>query len=85
MDENRLIKEINTILRFRWSKKQMAQGKKIEVLWSWAGIIGNIVHKYKECGWVVKKMVELGVDGRNVYLIFINPNWKKNPDRELPY
>ena len=84
MDENRLVKKINTILRFSWSKKQMAEGKKIEVLWDWAGIIGPVVHKYKECGWIVKKLVELDAKGRNVYLVFINPNWASNPDRELP-
>ena len=91
MDEDTLISEINRILKAEWSKKQAAQGKWIEVQWSWAGFIGRAVNKYKECGWLVKKQVEIGPKGRRVWLIFINPNWtvgnksRGSGLKELPY
>jgi hypothetical protein len=88
MDEDLLVSEINQILKSKWSKKQTAIGKWIEVQWSWTGLIGKTVNKYKECGWIVKKQVELGPEGRRVWLIFMNPNWIRK-DRKirdhLPY
>ena len=85
MDEKTLIREINKILKSTWSKKQTAKGKWIEVQWSWAGVIGRAVNKYKECGWIVKKQIELGPEGRRVWLIFINPNWAGGKISDLPY
>lgn len=85
MEEEKLVGEINKILKSGWSQKQASLGKWIEVQWAWAGVIGKVVHKYKECGWVIKKQIELGPEGsKRVWLVFINPNWSKGL-RELPY
>jgi hypothetical protein len=85
MDENSLIVEINKILKYRWSKKQLTQGKWIEMKWEWAVFIRNAVHKYKECGWEVSKQVEISPTGRRIWLVFINPHWRRGVLKELPH
>ena len=86
MEESTLVQEINKILKSKWSQKQVAQGKWIEAQWAWMGLIGRTVDKYRECGWRVTKQVELGPDGRRVWLVFVNPHWRKEgPHRQLPY
>jgi hypothetical protein len=84
MDERTLTKEINKVLQFNWSKKQIYEGKKIEVRWEWGNVLARVVGKYRECGWVVEQHIELSIKGRDIFLVFINPNWKKNQKRELP-
>ena len=88
MDKQTLVAEINKILKAKWSDKQVARGKWIEVEWAWVGIIGQTVHKYRECGWRVTKQVELGPEGRRAWLVFINPHWIAKGDKirdHLPY
>ena len=74
MDEPTLIKNINSILEAKWSRRQLAHGKWIEVKWEWVGFIGKVVLLYKSKGWEVIKHVELSSpEGRRVFLAFINP------------
>jgi len=84
MDATQLIPEINKILKASWTKNQIASGKWIEVQWTWVGFIGKIVHAYQECGWDIKKQVEIGPKGRRMWLVFINPRWADGKAKELP-
>ena len=75
MNTKTLVEEINKILRTSWSPKQRAVGKWIQVLWDWAPTVEKVIDKYKECGWLIKRQVEIGPDGRKVWLVFVNPHW----------
>ena len=82
MDEATLIKEINQILKARWSSKQISKGKWIEVKWEWAGFIGRTVQRYKAQGWQIRKFVEIDSSkekGRTAWLVFMNPHWSDDP------
>jgi len=86
MDSNSLISEINSILKKRWSRKQPTTGKWVEVKWEWSPDLNVAVNKYRECGWEVSKQVEIAAMGKRIWLVFVNPHWRKGVMiKELPY
>ncbi len=86
MDERTLIENINKVLESRWSRKQMAYGKWIEVKWDWVGFIGKVVKLYKSKGWEITKHVELSSEeGRRIFLSFVNPGIAAAERAEKPH
>jgi hypothetical protein len=74
MNERTLIENINKVLGAKWSRRQMAHGKWIEVKWDWVGYISKVVRLYKTKGWKITKHVEISSgEGRRIFLSFINP------------
>lgn len=82
---SQLIESINEILRARWSRKQIAYGKKIKIPSEWGLDVMSITAlRYRKEGWLVKRLVELSSEERTYYFEFKNPKWKKYDDQFDP-
>ena len=79
---NKLIQSINEILENRWSRKQVALGKKIKIPSEWGtDVMSLTASRYRKEGWHVRRLVELSSSGREYYFEFKNPKWKKYNDQ----
>lgn len=79
---SKLIQSINKILSESWSRRQIAQGKKIEIPHEWGfDTYCLTASRYRSEGWLVKKSVELTSAKRHYYLEFKNPKWKSYDDQ----
>ena len=77
-----LIESINKILSDKWSKRQIVEGKKVEVPYQWgADVIGLTASRYKKEGWVVTRIVQVTGNQREYFLKFKNPKWKTYDDQ----
>jgi len=81
MTSDDLIKKINSILQSGWTMQECRVGKKINVKWSWARAVNDIVKKYTGKGWIVTKNVEIDGEKRFLFLTFKNAYWAKNPEQ----
>jgi len=70
-------KTINTLLESRWSKKQLDNGKWIELSNDWPrDMIKELIVRYQGAGWVVTRNVELtSYAGVKKYLVFTHPQY----------
>ena len=69
-----LIKEINKKVKEPWTKKDLTEGKKIVVMWEDIEIVKNVIPKFVEKGWVIKKkQALLEASGRKIILHITKP------------
>jgi hypothetical protein len=75
-----LIMLINHFLRKDWTYDDYANGKPIEMQWSWGPALENVLSIYRDKGWEIKKLAVLDGDGRKLQLRFKNPQWQLHGD-----
>lgn len=75
MDSSKLIKFINSVLKSKWSRKDVKNGKDILILPAWKDPAKEIISKYKRKGWVVSRKVSISSRGRQIFLNFKHPDW----------
>ena len=77
-----LIESINKILSDRWSHRQIADGKKVEIPHQWGeDVIGITASRYRREGWIVTRIVQVTGTQREYFLKFKNPKWKTYDDQ----
>jgi len=77
-----LIESINKILSDKWSRKQISDGKRVEVPYQWGEkVIGITAGRYRREGWTVVRIVQVTGNQRSYFLKFKNPKWKKYDDQ----
>ena len=74
LDQNALVRQINSVLESTWSSRQRAVGKWIAVDWGWMPVLKKTLAKYRDCGWDITNHVELDADGKTLWLVFIEAN-----------
>jgi len=77
MNKNQVIKVINSILKSDWSDSDVRNGKDIQCMRSWNRLMKEVVFLYEKEGWAVEKRVSISSKGRQLFLNFKNPNWRK--------
>ena len=77
MKKEVLVKMINSVLRKPWSDSDIRNGKEIHCMPSWFEPLRDLIPKYLEKGWIVKKNLSISSKGRNLSLIFKHPEWSK--------
>ena len=76
LNENELVRQLNTVLEASWSKKQRARGKWVAIDWQWMPILKKTLERYRHTGWVINHQVELDSHGKTLWLVFFDPSWK---------
>ena len=69
-----MIREINRIVRSGWTKKELSEGKELIFLWEDIEVVKEVIPKFIDKGWVIKKKQALcESSGRKIILSITKP------------